>query len=106
MHLILTQYLDAEPVAVASELPRAVVHGLNAAASRIAEERDDVVTEQVTGGIRVNRGLQILDGSELRVTGGNRLTTLEIIVPWTAADCRGAKLLAANTFAHTVATEV
>ena len=106
MHLKLTQYLDADPVVVADRLQSAIAHGLDAAASRIATTRDDVVTEQVAEGIRLTSGLQMLEGSELRVSGGSRLTTLEIVVPWTAADHDGAKLLAANAFAHTVGTEV
>jgi len=106
MHLTLTQYLDAEPVAVAGELERAIVRGLDAAATRVTAERDDVVTEQTADGIRVRRGLQILDGSELRVSGSSRFTTLEIVVPWLAGDDNGVKLLAANAFAHAVAAEV
>ena len=106
MKLILTQYLGVEPAEVAGKLEEAVVHGLDAAAGRIAAERDDVVTERVTEGIRVHGGLQILDGSELRVSGDDQLTILEFIVPWTSVDSDGTKLLAANVFAHTVATEV
>ena len=64
------------------------------------------MTEQTAEGIRVRRGLQILDGSELRVGGSSRFTTLEIVVPWLAGDDNGIKLLAANAFAHTVAAEV
>ena len=105
MRLVLTQYLDADPVDVADRLEGAVVDGLDAAAARIAMHRHDVVTEFVDQGLRVHRGLEVLDGSELRVSGGERFTTLEIVVPWTSED-PGAKLLAANAFANTVAHHV
>ena len=106
MHLTLTQYLDAEPAAVAGEIERAIVSGIDAAATRIDAVRDAIVTEPTADGIRIRRGLQILDGSELRVGGSSRFTTLEIVVPWLAGDDDGVKLLAANAFAHTVAAEV
>ena len=38
-------------------------------------------------------------GQVIAVSGGTRLTTLEIVVSWLAADDSGAKLLAANAFA-------
>lgn len=106
MNLTLTQYIDADPGDVADSIERTLVHGLDAAASRIDAVRDDVVTEQTTTGIRIQRGLDILDGCELRVSGSPRLTTLEFFVPWTPLDSNGTKLLAANTFAHAIATEV
>ncbi len=106
MKLILTQYVDTEPEAAADKLQQAVVEGLSAAANRIAADRDDVVIEQLPDGLCVHGGLEVLDGSELRLGGVDRLTTLEIVVPWMAADHNGAKLLAANAFAHAVATEV
>ena len=106
MRLLLTRYLRADPADVANQLDHAVDRGLDAAASRIAAERDDVATEQIADGVRLHGGLQLLDGSELRVSGGHRFTLLEVVVPWTSADNDGAKLLAANTFAHTVAIEV
>ncbi|MFK8025171.1 MAG: hypothetical protein AB8G26_14525, partial [Ilumatobacter sp.] len=56
--------------------------------------------------VQVRSGLAILDGSELRVSGEHRLTTLEVVVPWTAQDSDGKKLLAASTFIDTVASEL
>lgn len=106
MKLILTHYLDAEPARVVGDLEHAVVRGLGAAADRIGADRDDVVTEQVTEGIRVHHGLEILDGSELRVGGSSRLTVLQFFIPWTTDDGDGDKFLAANAFAHSVADGV
>jgi len=106
MKLILTQYVDAEPVAVNHHLERAVCHALEAAADRIAAPCHDVATEQMTDGVRVHGGLQILDGSEVHVSGEERLTVLRFVVPWTSADRDGAKFLAANTLAHAIASEV
>jgi len=105
MRLILTEHLDAEPRAVADNLAKAVALGLDAAASRISEQRHELVFETVDEGLRVHQGLSLLDGSELRVSGRPHLTTLEIVVPW-AVDSSGAKYLAAHTFAQTVAAEV
>lgn len=105
MKLKLTQYIDANPGDVTGRLKEAVGQGLDAAATRVSAHRDDTMTEAFDGGIRVERGLGLLDGSELRVSGSERLTTLEIAVPWTAADS-GTKLLAANAFANTVANEI
>ena len=111
MNHILTRYLDAEPGSVTDRLPEAVEHALDAAARRISVQPDhaapdEALIEQEAGSYRVDRGLRVLEGSTLRVSGGPRLTTLEISVPWTADDRESKKLLAANAFAHAVATEV
>ena len=111
MNLTLTRYLDAEPDSVTDKLPEAVEHALDAAARRISVQADhtatdDTLIEQEAGSYRMDRGLQVLEGSTLRVSGGPRLTTLEISVPWTADDRHSKKLLAANAFAQAVATEV
>lgn len=104
MVLTLTKYLDAEAHDVAQKLEGAVGHGLDAAATRIGADRNDVATEDITDGLRVNAGLNVLDGSELHVAGDNHLTTLTINVPWDVTD--NAKLLAAGAFAEAVADEV
>jgi len=106
MRLTLTEHLDAEPVAVAEDLTRAVLVGLDAAASRIDAERHEIHLESVEGGVRVSRGLAVLNGMELRVSGTPRLTTLEMVVPWSPSDSNGTKYLAANAFVNTVASEV
>ena len=86
MHLVLTHYLDAEPSEVAERLEGAVLAGLDNAACRIAVRRGQTVTEPVADGIRVVGGLDLLDGSELRVGGETRLTTLEFTFPWRSGD--------------------
>lgn len=106
MNLTLTQYIDAKPDEVAGKLEEAIAQGLDVAASRIASSRDDVDTEHFGEGVRIHGGLRVLDGCEVHVSGGDRLTVLEFTVPWTPVDKNGAKLLAANAFAHTVAVEV
>ena len=104
MVLTLTQYFDAEPVDVAGILEGSLDRGLDAAADRIGAARSDLVTEGIDGGFRVHAGLNVLDGSELHVSGESRLTTLKITVPWERTD--NSKALAANAFAHAIANEV
>lgn len=104
MVLTLTKYIDAEPGNVAQKLEGVVGHGLQAAATRIGADRNDLRTEAIIGGLRLNGGLCILDGSELLVGGQSRLTTLTITVPWNTTD--NAKLLAAGAFAEAIAAEV
>jgi len=106
MTLTLTEHLDAEPVAVANGLTRAVLVGLDAAASRIDAERQEADIQPTPEGVRVSDGTHVLSGTELRVSGISGLTTLEMMVPWTTADGGGTKYLAANTFVNTVAFEV
>jgi hypothetical protein len=106
MKLILNQYVAADPPEVAERLEAAVLHGIDAAATRIDAPHNDVSTEQLDDGLRVTGGLEILDGSELRVTGIDGLTIVEFEVPWSNAGRIESKLLAANAFAHTVAREV
>ena len=60
--------------------------------------------EGIVDGVRLNSGLNILDGSELHVSGESRLTTLKITVPWEHTD--KSKALAASAFAHAIANEV
>lgn len=107
MSLVLTRYLDAEPAAISADLDRAIGVALDQAAERIAVARVPTSLEDVPDGVRLNAGLDVLDGSELRVTGGPRLTTVEVTVPWDVhEDAPQSKLLAANRFAHVVATEL
>jgi len=106
MNLTLTQYIDAKPGDVASRLDDAIDHGLNVAASRIAATREAIETEELSEGIRIRSGLSALDGCEVLVSGGDRLTVLDFVVPWSPEDSDGSKLRAANAFAHSVAIEV
>ncbi len=108
MHLTLTQYLDTEIELVTGALDAAVVDGLDAAANRIGAERDEVATEVLDDGLRVDRGLEILQGSRIRVGGSDRLAVLEFTVPWSADDDdgNGTKLLASNAFANTIAARI
>jgi len=104
MVLTLTHYFDAEPADVTNTINNALGLGLDAAANRIGAIRSDLVTEGITDGVRLNGGLNVLDGSELHVSGESRLTTLEITVPWERTD--NSKTLAANAFAAAIAHEV
>lgn len=104
MVLTLTQYFDAEPGHVANKLHSALNRGLDAAADRIGATRSDLLTEGITDGVRLNGGLNILDGSEIHVSGEYRLTTLQITVPWEHTN--ESKALAASAFAHAIANEV
>lgn len=103
MQLVLTHYVDVDLTTVAGQLEDAISHGLDAAALRIAAHRDDTVTTIVDRGIRVDRGLDALNGSELRLSGNDQLTELTIAVPWSQTDSGTSKLWAANRFAGTVA---
>lgn len=105
MLLRLTHYLDAEPDQVAAQLASSIDAGLDAAAQRARSERTETETETFQGGVRVRRGVHLLDGSELRIGGIPDLTTLEITVPWDGHDVSD-KVLAANSFAQTVAAEL
>ena len=106
MQLVLTQYIDAETDRVAAALEGAIRPGLAAAADRIGTAHDHITTASLSDGIRVDHGVEVLEGSEIRVRGTDRLTTLEFSVPWTSDDRDGKKLLATNTFANTVATRL
>lgn len=106
MNLTLTQYIDARPDDVAGRLDRAIDNGLDVAADRIAAPRQAVETEEFSDGIRIRSGLGALNGCEVHVSGGERLTVLDFVVPWSSADRDGSKLRAANAFAHAVAIEV
>ena len=104
MILTLTRYFDAEPNHVAEILQASLEGSLDAAATRIGAARSDLVIESIDGGLRVNAGLNVLDGSELHVSGESRLTTLKITVPWEHTD--NSKALAASAFAEAIAHEV
>lgn len=105
MKLTLTRYVDSAPAAVEHNLDHAVAIGLDAAAG-VVGDRAETHIEHIDHGLRVERGLAPLDGSEVRVSGTDRLTTLEIAVPWSSADAGSPKLWAAVRFAETVTDEV
>ena len=106
MNLILNQYLETDAAVVAERLDSAVVHGIDAAATRISAPRDEVTTEHLADGVRVSGGVDVLDGSELHVEGVDGFTIIEFVVPWAPGRSVESKLLAANAFAHTVAMEI
>jgi hypothetical protein len=106
MQLVLTRYLDSTPDAVGRELTRGVSVALDAAASRVRHNRAETRTEVIDQGLRLTSGLDVLDGAEVRFDGTERLTRVEVIVPWSGDDLDGHKLLAANRFASSLADEV
>lgn len=106
MHLTFTLHVDRAPREVTDQLERAVSTGLDAAAERLNVGRDATRTEATGTGLRVIHGVRELDGSEIRVSGTDRLTTLEIAVPWSDEDAGSPKLWAANRFAAVVVDEV
>ncbi len=106
MRLILTRYLNTTPNVVAEKLDRAVSAGLDVASDRIAGDRGETRTEEISQGLRVSKGLTSLDGSEVRVHEDGPLTTLEVAVPWTEADTGSPKLWAAVRFTEMIVDEV
>ncbi|MGI9621520.1 MAG: hypothetical protein ACR2PK_01690 [Acidimicrobiales bacterium] len=98
MELVFTSYLDAEPLSVRERLSTAVAPALDAAAVRVGAERELDVTHELSTGVRVCSGVRLLDGSEVRVDGEDRLVSLEVRVPW-SSERREERLLAANAFA-------
>ncbi len=102
MNLLLTHYIDIDMTTVAGQLEHAIGLGLDAAAERIAAPREDTVTTVVDRGMRVDRGVDALNGSELRLSGNGQLTELTVAVPWHSSDSGTSKLWAANRFAGAV----
>lgn len=105
MKLVLTRYVDSTPSSVRSGLSRNVAAALDAAADRVAVDRAETRTEAIDHGLRVTGGLDLLAGSEVRVSGTDRLTAVEVVVPWSGADAGGSKLWAANRFAASLVDE-
>lgn len=106
MRFLLTYYVDANPSTVEGDLAQAVSLALDSAAELVGGARDETQTETIDGGIRVNGGLDALNGSEIRVSGTDRLTTLQVAVPWSDNDIGSPKLWAATRFAGVVTDEV
>ncbi|MEM7142993.1 MAG: hypothetical protein AAF548_18365 [Actinomycetota bacterium] len=75
MHLTITRFLDISPETAHERLPRAT-------AATLAPER-----------------------AEVRISGIDRLATVEVIVPW-SADRREATALAADRYATALTTEL
>jgi hypothetical protein len=103
MRLLFTHYVDSTPAAVEEGLDQAISVALDAAVELLSETRDEDRTERIENGLRVNGGLSVLNGSEVRVSGTSRLTTIEVAVPWSEDDKGSQKLWAANRFATVVA---
>ena len=106
MKLTLTRHVDSSLDAVEDALAQAVAIALDAAGERISEPRDETQTEPINSGLRVNGGLRALNGSEVRMTGSSRLTTIEVVVPWSEEDKGSSKLWAANRFSTALADAV
>ena len=105
MQLVFTKYLDRSPGEIEGRLDHAVSAGLTAAAERIDTPVAPASTESIDRGVVV-RSDDILDGTEISWDGDSDLTTVRVVVPWHAADrSTGAKLLAANQFAHVFSTQ-
>ena len=106
MKLVLTHYVDSAPGTVDRNLSHHIAAALDDAATRVGGERVDTRTEAIESGLRVTAGFDVLDGSEIRVSGTDRLTTVEIAVPWSGTDAQSHKLWAANRFASSMADRV
>ena len=106
MNLTLTQYVDAAPDVVATRLADAIGRGLTAAADRLNQPTEEIMFDSRDGAVSVERGLDVLAGTQVRVSGEPRLATVEVIVPWSSDDRDGRKFRAANIFAHTIGREV
>ncbi len=91
MELTLTRYVDATPGSVADQLDHAVTAALSTMAA------DTTHTEATPAGLRIVDGPSALDGSEVRVGGTDRLTSVQVAVPWSDSD--GDKLRLANRLA-------
>ncbi len=103
MRLTFTHYVDASPTTVEDGLDQAVSAALDAAVEVSSDPRSADQTERIENGVRVNGGLPVLNGSEIRVSGTPGLTTIKVAVPWSEDDKGGPKLWAANRFATVVA---
>ena len=106
MQLILTQYVDATPDSIERDLSRFVSTALDAAADRVDAGRVQIETQEIERGLRVVAGLGVLDGSEVRVSGDDHLSAIEVVVPWSRGDAEAHKLLAVNRFAWALVDEV
>lgn len=106
MQLTFTRYVDNRPAVVELALDEAISTGIVAAAGRVAADVDAIHTATIEGGRRIETGLAPLEGSEVRISGHERLTVVEIAVPWSGADQQSDKLWAANRFASVVANHL
>ena len=106
MQLTFTQYIDAQRSTVSERLEAAVSAGLDAAANRSDAPRRDTVTESIRDGLRIQRGLDSLDGTDLTIDGSDLLTELRVTVPWSPSDSGTTKLWAANRFAGVLAEQL
>ena len=106
MKLFFTHFVDSLPADIEANLARAVATGLDAATELVADGRNETHTSAIDSGLRVTQGLTALDGAEVRVSGTDRFSTLEISVPWSKPDTGTSKLWAATRFASVVADEV
>lgn len=106
MKLTLTHYIDTDKSQATRRLDAALARALDSATLRVAGRRDDTVTTSLDDGVRILRGLDVLEGSELHLDGVEHLTEIRIEVPWAPSDSGTTKLWAANRFAGVVADEL
>lgn len=106
MKLTFTHYIDRDSDETRGMLTTAIAAAIESAAERIDAHCDQIVTEAISDGVRIDRGVVALAGSELHVTGGRELTELRIDIPWSSADSGSEKLWAAVRFASVLAEQV
>ena len=106
MKLLFTHFVESLPADIKENLYQAVATGLDAATELVADARNETHTSVIESGLRVTQGLSALDGAEVRVSGTDQFSTLEISVPWSEPDAGTSKLWAAARFAAVVADEV
>ena len=106
MMLTFTHYVDTAPQAIERGLGSAISTGLDAASGLVVDARNETATAAIDGGLRVSGGLDALTGTEIRVSGSDTLSTVQVSVPWSQPDEGSSKLWAAVRFASVVADEV
>lgn len=107
MNLVITTYFANELDDVAARAEGVVPLALSAAADRVAATQTPETIERKNDGLVVHQGVDVLDGTEVRWSGVEGLTTVEFTVPWPdGADAPGDRVLAANRFVQTFSSEL
>lgn len=107
MNLVITTYFDHNLDDVAAVAEGVVPRALSAAADRVASIQTPETIERKKDGFVVHDGVDVLDGTEVRWSGIDGLTTVEFTVPWPdGLDAPGDRVLAANRFVQTFSSEL
>jgi len=107
MNLVITTYFENELDNVAALAEGVVPQALSAAAERVAASQTPETIERTNDGFVVHHGVDVLDGTEVRWSGIDGLTTIEFTMPWPeGADSPGDRVLAANRFVQTFSSEL